>query len=995
MTTCSRAYSRRWRSGDGDARLLGQVIVAVAVAVAILSCGVIAAEIDPTPRLQVEVGTHTAMIRRMHIDETSGIAITASDDKTIRLWSLAKERLLRTIRIPIGDDNEGRLFALAVHDRLIAVGGWTGIEWEGASAVYLISAENGKILRRIAGFPGAIGYLKFSTDGSVLAVGMFGGGSLGGGIQFLDVHTGRRLGQDMSYGDRVWGIDHHADRGFVTTSYDGFVRLYGTDYLLRKKKGLTDAGKPSDVKFSPNGKQLAVGFVDSPRVAIVDADSLEMQHDLTPDGSDSSVNLPGVTWSADGQVINAIGDSGDSLAYIYQWSRTGGALSPIPVDARRLTAIETLQDGRIVLGTEDPKIIVLRSNGSLESTFVPKVIQFKSLAKSLLVSADGRKVGFRRSEGSGYSVFSVSDQTLVNIDGLPAAMFPATTVSPRLQVTEWEDRQIVDGQPLINGVPVFIDRYNVARAVALAENGRRVLFGTDWGMYLFDNQATLIWKNPTPYVVWGVNVSRNEEVFVAALSDGTLRWYSLDDGREILAAYFHPSDEEWIAWIPSGHYTSSPSGDQYIGWHVNRSVDETPDFYRAVQFERALFRPDLVQSQFATLGRSELPKPDLLAIAPPRVDISRLETKAKKGVSKAEAVFDITVEMNSQPMLDYAVYVNNIPVTPAQQRLLSDAERKQFKRQISVDLKDPDNLIRVEVFNGRSMGLLEQYVEGPTKKLEPPKGDLYLFAVGINKFDNKVRCADPELSHIIWETLDAGAADAIAIRDAFVLEEGRTFAKVHTRLLSDVDGIDPTKSNIEREIDFIKEAGPNDTVIIFLASHGLTNIYGNYFFVPRDGSVEDGCRLTENRNDIETLVGWKVFFDVLRVTAGRRIMIVDTCHAGDMQVANKFDAFSLTKRSTASSFALMSAAKGNQESQEYADGAQGLFTYGVLEALRMGVDYDGDGWTTLREVFDFSLPFVVQNAQIDQTPVLVDPEPLGSTRLRMSDPRLRRMATSQ
>ena len=49
-----------------------------------------------------------------------------------------------------------------------------------------------------------------------------------------------------------------------------------------------------------------------------------------------------------------------------------------------------------------------------------------------------------------------------------------------------------------------------------------------------------------------------------------------------------------MAWTPQGYYASSPNGDKYIGWHINRGVDKLAEYYGAAQYKKTFYRPDVV-----------------------------------------------------------------------------------------------------------------------------------------------------------------------------------------------------------------------------------------------------------------------------------------------------------------------------------------------------------------------------------------------------------------
>ena len=89
----------------------------VAAAVfAVMLAGVPSAVVGQTvdPILRVETGMHTTLIRRVVVDAARNRLITASDDKTIRVWQMPEARLLNVLRVPIDSGHEGQLFGLAV-----------------------------------------------------------------------------------------------------------------------------------------------------------------------------------------------------------------------------------------------------------------------------------------------------------------------------------------------------------------------------------------------------------------------------------------------------------------------------------------------------------------------------------------------------------------------------------------------------------------------------------------------------------------------------------------------------------------------------------------------------------------------------------------------------------------------------------------------------------------------------------------------------------------
>ena len=82
------------------------------------------------PVLVIDPGFHTAPIKRADVDAAGRIAVTGSEDGTVRVWSLEDGGLKRTIRLPRGPDDVGKVYAVAISPdgELVAAGGWTRMD---------------------------------------------------------------------------------------------------------------------------------------------------------------------------------------------------------------------------------------------------------------------------------------------------------------------------------------------------------------------------------------------------------------------------------------------------------------------------------------------------------------------------------------------------------------------------------------------------------------------------------------------------------------------------------------------------------------------------------------------------------------------------------------------------------------------------------------------------------------------------------------------------
>lgn len=943
---------------------------------------VAAAEPPTQPLLRVETGMHTTLIRRLVVDAPRNRLITSSDDKTIRVWQLPGPRLLATLRVPMDEAHEGQLFGLAVSPdgRTVAAGGWTGWDWDGAASVYLFDIVTGALSGRIAGFPDAIHALAWSPDGRHLAVGLQGRA----GLAVVRVADGTVIARDSQYLDKLTDLDFDRKGRLATAALDGMVRLYANDFRLLGRRAVPGGEKPLALKFSPNGEDLAITYADAPVLSVASARDLSLRHQVNTENIRDQASFLTLAWSSDGEYLYAGGDyRGDGPNPLYRWGeRSKGRAGIMPVAANRIPEIQQMPNGRIAFATEDPSFGVLAPSGSIEEMRGPEVYDFSTAHGHLLVSADAGIVRYpARRDGSVQHHFAALAGGTQN----PGATRPETVAGPVLQadglvLEEWRNSYA----PRINGSIPRLDDYEMARSYAIAPHGEAVLLGTEWAVRLLDREAREIWSVKLPAVAWAVNISGNGAVAVAALSDGTIRWYRMRDGKELFAYFPHRNGEDWISWLPSGQYISSVHGDNFVGWHLNRGKDQTPDFYRAIQFDRVLYRPDifLAAAQAALLPQTR--RLDTRRQAAADFDINRIEEIAPPrlrlrtaGVSRVEGELQLQLEITgsggARPAQDLVVFVNGIPMTPAGEREIPREAAGSFTRRFTVPLLARENEIRAESFNGISMGMVETFIALPdfVKTAQRP-GDLYLLAIGVNEF--------PQLSPDA--ALAFASRDAERIASILPEEGGRQFQRVYVRLLNDNAAGKPERESIIAGLNFLRQAQARDTVVIFLASHGISDEAGNYYFVPRDAVADDLDRLATGE-PIVSLLPWMVFFDALRAVPGRRLLIVDTCQA--RKIEGNFEAHSLMKRSAASQFALMLASRGEEESQEYPPARHGLFTYALLQSMRTAFAGKPEpGTLTLKAWFERAAAIVEEKRDRQlgpQTPQLIVPPALNDLTL--------------
>lgn len=945
---------------------------------------------DPTPILRIETGMHVAPVRRVAADPQCRLLATGSDDKTVRLWSMPEGKLIRTQRLPIGPGEDGMLHAIAVSPdgRLIAAGGWDpAVKSKGSNGIYIFDSATGAAMRRLGAFPDVVFQATFSADGERLAVGL-----RSRGVRVIDVASGRELMSDPDFnGKDSLGLAFGKDGSLFAVGFDGQLRRYGPD-LKRNARFATAGGKqPFSISVDPSGNRVAVGFYDSTAVDIYDSVSL-VRSAIPPDGAKGG--FASVTWSRDGSRIYGGATAQDQAgrSIIRSWTRDRRrAGSDIAVSNNTILTIAPCGDS-IVFGT-DSTFGLVRPDGTAVRFGLEHVVDMREKrGDAFTVSGDGKRVRFGLGIGSAKPMmFDVASLNLSDSIKAP----PGLTVSKiaGLAVSDWLNASA----PRLVGRPISLAPFEISRSLAVRSDNAGFVLGTEFNLRAVDAKGGARWKEEVAGAAWGVNLTRGGELLVAALGDGTIRWYRWSDGKELLALFVDGATKAWVAWTPQGYYSASPGGEELIGWHVNRGLEEPADFFPAARFRDTYARPDIVERVLDTMDETEAvrlanaERPGKIAPARP------IAEQLPPVVTILSPVAGSTVAGEST-RLEYVVRSpSGLPVDAVE--ALIDGRPASASRGFERVGDDSTGALKRCLAETRGLGRLEGGLQGCRGSLEvrlpPGNSEVGLFARSGTKMGDVVKISlsrataasadellKPKLYALVVGisaynnaayNLGLAAKDARDFATALQHQKGGLYSEVTLRTLPDGAA---TGRAIREGLDWLtKQVTSRDVGLVYLAGHGMLDGRERFYFLAVDSDPDQLRATGVPREDIQ---------DALNALAGKALLFLDACHAGAvatdtktrgvMDINSVVNEFSRSERGVV----VFTASTGRQLSQENPAWGNGAFTKAVIEGLgqpgkRAMADLRNDGRITTSALDYYVTERVKTLTGGTQSPIMIRP----------------------
>ncbi len=936
----------------------------LALVLVVLVSSAWAGEPPTTPFLRIETGMHTARIQEVGVDAAERFLVTGSIDKTVRVWELETGKLLRIIRPPMAQGNEGQIYAVAMSPdgQTIAAGGSTGFDWEGSSCIYIFDRVTGDMAHRRCGMP-SVHALGFSRNGDYLAVGQ----CCKDGLIVFRTDNYEVVAEDDGYDGSIMSLDWDREGRLVTVADDGTIRLYDASLERIQEVKVPDGQKPWRGAFSPDGSKIAVGFDDDRRVIVLDGRTLDELYRPDVAGVDKG-DFSVVAWSADGQTLYAAGDYWKGGTRRIRAWRDGGKGRFVDLEGteRSIGDLRPLANGKLIVVSGGPAIWMLDAKGKRTVFQSAPIADFNAGEEKFLVSPDGTVVQFGyETFGESPARFSIATRSLTLHPSRHTRMAVPLIETPGLRLTDW----IESYHPKLNGVPLPLKRDEFSRSLAIGPDGQRLVLGTDWYVRCFDRSGQELWKTEAPDTTWAVNVAKNGKVVVAAHGNGVIRWYRMSDGAKLLTLFPHKDKKRWVLWTPSGYYDASPGGESLVGWRVNRGAEASGDFFPVGQFRATYYRPDVVSRVLALLDVDEAlriadeesgrqaPQGVLTQRLPPVLTI--LSPHDGDAVSESRVLVRVGVRVPADaPVTRVWPLVDGRPVSDTK-GVQVEAGTRADERTITVPMPQRDATITVLAENrhGVSEGVTVQvrWAGRPPAKEFVIKPKLYALAVGVSRYANaKLR-------------LQFAAKDAEDVVRAIGRQRGELYDDVEIKVLTDQGA---TKDRIVEGLHWLEsQVTQHDVALIYLSGHGVTDLKGRYYYLPYQA-------------DLDQLRSSGVMFSEIVTTvqglAGKVLVFLDTCRSGNILAGRKGsrDVTGIINElaSAGTGAVVFAASPGDEDSLEDPAWQNGAFTKALVEALERGTGYESEQVTTVNMLDLYIAKRVKELTKGQQRPTTAKPQ---------------------
>jgi len=929
---------------------------------------------------------HNEAVESVAFSPNGKYILSGSEDKTIKLWDAATGREIKTF---IGHKDHVNSVAFSPDGKQILSG--SGSYDDSDNTVRLWDIASGREIKTFSGHTEYITSVAFSPDGKQVL-----SGSWDSMVKLWNISSGQELRTFSENEDSVVSVAFSPDgKQVLSGSFGHTIKLWDVA-SGRKIKTFSDGGVSI---FSPNGKQIlsiSGNNLSSNIIKLWDIASGSVIRTFS--GHSDDVN--DIVFNPNGkQVLSSSGNPLDEEGTIKLWDISSGKI--IRTFSEHLYGsyvVAFSPDGKQILsGSRDNtvKLWEIASGREIRAfsghSYGVNSVAFSPDGKQALSGSDDTTVKLwdvasgkeiRTFSGHSYDVISVAfspdgkqalsgslDKTVKLWDvasGKEIRTFSGHTNQVNSVVFSPDGKQILSGSGSGNyestdntvklwdaasgkEIRTFSGHTNWVTSVAFSPDGKQALSSSfDKTVKLWNvsnGQEIRTFKGHNSYVR-SVAFSPNGKQILSCSEDGTIRLWDVASGAEI-AQFISFDDGEWVCITPEGYYNASPQGDKYLNVRIGNNV------YGIDQYRETFFNSTIVaialsgdrNAYFAAVKqRGKTLKdagsaPPLVAITSPATGATANSAATKISVSVnggSRSIEYITVKVNGKMVArDYGVTPTGAKSLTTMARLAVLADKNVNKKQASFNLDIPlepgNNIIEVIAYNGYGEGRAVTEVAYRTNQTNLPT--LYILSIGVSKY------ADKSI-----ESLKYAANDAKGIVQAFRAQEGKRYGSVKSLVLADGGDKEPTRDNISDGMDFLRGAGHNDVMMLFLSGHGGTDDQGNFFFMPTNMTFNANGAPQRSR-----IIPNSELQDVLRFP-GQKIVFIDSCYSGGVNNDDLVNGLNLVRDGAP---VIFTSSSKTEKSWEHDPAKLSLFTYVLLQGLSGSADADKDKKVTVQELGEY------------------------------------------
>lgn len=503
----------------------------------------------------------------------------------------------------------------------------------------------------------------------------------------------------------------------------------------------------------------------------------------------------------------------------------------------------------------------------------------------------------------------------------------AFSPSGRYVLTGGDNRAILWNPQTGARIRTYEGHANVLFSVGFSPDEKYVLTtARDSTAILWDTQTgkrARVFHCEAGWVRAGAFTADSRRILTGA-GDGVARLWDISSGEEIVrllnvgdyawgASEVPQTDPQWLALTPEGLFDGSERGRQTVTFRVGGGLNIVP----VERFFQDFFRPGLLAEIWG--NQRPLPTAELGVKLAPQI---RIVSPQQGGLAtEPKATIEIEVTDRGGGISGPWLLHNGAKVLA---RAPSQRDGMLLRQTVAVPLIEGDNRLEVHAasedgsWESEPAVLLLRYEQSLTKAA------LYLVAIGIN--------------HHAQGSLDLrfAAADAQAIAKLFETRGAALYGpeNIHVTTLLDDKA---TKEGVRAAIaEVAKKAQPQDTLLAYLAGHGMT-VGQRYYFIPHEFKAQ-AEKLEQDIQD-QGLPGDVLGDWLAAVPALKRVVIFDTCQSGGAisleRTARSPFAFrgALERLSRAQGIFTIAATAAGDEAQEVPELGHGVLTYALLAGL--------------------------------------------------------------